>query len=262
MARGGAEHVIACVTAPATTGRRLVIVTAAVVTNHVRRLLVPWLGQFLWHHPVEIMKLARWSSHGHLEASLVNVSWPAVVLWLFHQVIVSGLLSQVTACSTRLSTDSPLKVKHHRRQGRALAMADTHRVLLLLAALTMTERCYAETCWSVTLIGSLGRLLFFSGQPERDFARQLLVANPARAALLACLVLRWFRAVALPHTTWLVASLRSLKVLLPTAACCVGVGTVHLVQYSSRYFLIIEMSDMLVTCGWFVMLGALAAAHR
>ncbi|RCI17140.1 hypothetical protein L249_1864 [Ophiocordyceps polyrhachis-furcata BCC 54312] len=242
------------------TGRRLAIVTAAVVANHVRRMLVaPWLGQALWRHPVEAMKLARWSPHGYLEASLADVSWPAVALWLCQQVILSELLSQAAARSAKPSTNSSLKVNcHRRRQGKA----DAYRVLLLLAALTLAESSYAETCWAVALIGSTARLLFYNGQPERDFAQRLLGANPARAALLACLVLRWFRTVALPHATWLAASLRSLKVVLPAAACCVGASTVHLVQHSNRYFLVIEMSDMLVTWGWSVILWALATAHR
>ncbi|RDA90780.1 hypothetical protein CP533_3621 [Ophiocordyceps camponoti-saundersi (nom. inval.)] len=267
MARDVAEHLVEHVIAPATTGRRLGIVTAAVTANHVRRMLAPWLGQFPRRHPIEAMKLARWSPHGHLEASLVDVSWPAAILWLFQQVIVSEMLSSFATAarrssSSRSSASSMPTTIFRRRRGKALTKADAHRLLLLLASLTLAESRYAETCWAVALVASTGRLLLFGDRLERDFARRLVGDHPARAALLACLVLRWLRAVALPHVAWLVATLRSLRVMLPTVACCVGAGTVHLVRYSNRYFLVIEMSDMLVTWAWFVTLGALAVAHR
>ncbi|PHH71272.1 hypothetical protein CDD80_5396 [Ophiocordyceps camponoti-rufipedis] len=230
------------VRAPVSVGRRLSIVVIAVLINHVRRVLTPWLGQFLCLHPVEAMKLARWSPHGHLEASLVEIRWPAVAWWLCRQGVEYELLRYLMT--------------------RSRLAADAHGVLLVVASLALVERCYAETCWAVALVSSTLRLLLFGDRPERDLVRRLVGAHPARAALLACLVLRWIRAVALPYATWLAASFRSLDLMLPVATWCVAAATAHLVRYSSRYFLAIEMSDMLITLGWMTVLSVLAASHE
>ncbi|PFH58652.1 hypothetical protein XA68_13421 [Ophiocordyceps unilateralis] len=274
MARGTtARHVLpvlwrdVVVLAPSSPGRRLGIVVVAVVANHVRRVLVPWLGQFLWHHPVDVMKLARWSPHGHLEATLVDVFWPAVAFWVCQQGIESKLL-RYTIARSRLAADadkcaaSGKKTQGRGHLRRALAVADGYRALLLLAALTLAERCFAETCWAVALVSSTLRLLLAGGRPERDLVRRLLCANPARATLLACLIIQWISTVALPYTAWLASSLRTLDLMLPAATWCVAAATAHMVRYSSRYFLAIEMSDMLVTLGWMAALAVLAASHQ
>ncbi|UNI16040.1 hypothetical protein JDV02_002516 [Purpureocillium takamizusanense] len=58
------------------------VVVAAVLLNHVRRVLVPWLGQFVWRHPIEAMKLARSSPCYLLEGSVgEGFDWAAVLGW-------------------------------------------------------------------------------------------------------------------------------------------------------------------------------------
>ncbi|KFA48214.1 hypothetical protein S40293_11180 [Stachybotrys chartarum IBT 40293] len=63
-------------------------IVAAVLVNHIRRVLAPWFGQFVWRHALEYMKLARSSPHYHLDISL-DYEWRGVLYFVAQQYALS-----------------------------------------------------------------------------------------------------------------------------------------------------------------------------
>ncbi|KAM4066804.1 hypothetical protein HRG_000826 [Hirsutella rhossiliensis] len=250
-------------------GRAATYVAVAVVANHIRRVLVPWLGQFVWHHAVVAdMKLARSAPHALLEASLLDFAWADVGRWACQQAALSVLARAVMARRPVDGADARRRQRGpsvgrrarapggHEGDGDAAAddshgqssdmASDARCVLRLVAGLTLLERHYTESCWALAHVYATARLLLSTRPCDAAFLRRLVLESTprARSALQAGLVLRWlYRSVSAATTTrW------PRLVLLLACACCVG--TLHILRHSGRYFILLEMSDMLVTFGW------------
>lgn len=214
-------------------------VAVAVVANHIRRVLVPWVGHSVWRHAVTDMKLARSAPHALLEASLLEFCWTEVGRWAGQR----AALSLARAVMVRRDADTRWQLAQF-DESKGERASDVSCVLRLLTGLTRLEGQYTESCWAIAHIYATTRLLLSARPCDGNFLRHLVLESTPRArlALQAVLLLRWLcgRLTAMKR--------RPRRVLL--AGCACGVGTVHVLRNSGRYFILLEMSDMLVTFAW------------
>jgi len=273
----------------------MAVIIAAVLLNHIRRVLVPWLGQFVWRHPIEAMKLARSSPCYLLEQSAgEGFAWGAVLAWGLRV----RLLSAVREVLLRKMRDGPRSVKdsgnEKRRDavsgvgdangragegsgldkkdvgprdgeadGRALGMSsaddmllDACRIVYLATSIALLEGAYAESCWAAAHIYALLRttttLLSGTLDPSaRSYVFNALSSHWSAAVFQACLIANWIAVTLLPTAAWVVrGALARADVYTPAGAYALWAGTALLVRKSNKYFIVLEMSEMLVTFGW------------
>lgn len=230
----------------------------AVLVNHIRRILTPWLGQFVWYHALGSMKLAKSAPHYFLETSL---SYDFIsVLWWVGQMYVWSAVRQLVV--RRIAYDeqarrfqeelaqkdgkSPLK----RRKKQLEMDMDFYRVGCLALTLADVERAYTETCWVGAHIYAILRILRNGSPEELLFTTRLFHSKWLHVPLLVGLFLHWVFFVALPNI-WRAIRVAGKGNLLPLSVyMAVVYGTVYLVRYSNKYFVLLEMSDMVITFNW------------
>lgn len=199
----------------------LLLVLCAVLINHIRRVLVPSLGQFLWWHALETMKLARSSPHHLLVGKTLRFSWHEVCVWSMHNQAFRLLRSQ-----------SSRRTSENQQQMPAV-------VLFAAMSLALLEHAYVETCWAGAQLYALAQVF---ASDERRVLVDGVLGGPGwlRVVFVLGLLARW---------AWYSVPVLVMKggVLLQML---VWGTTAHLVRYSNKYFILLELSDMLVTFGW------------
>ncbi|KAK5989244.1 hypothetical protein PT974_10750 [Cladobotryum mycophilum] len=229
-----------------------VYLLVAILVNHIRRVLTPWMGQFMWHHAIENMKFARSSPHYFLEESLGRCSAWGVGEWacwcyaieFVWRVVRGRVLGRERDVSSEKGEESGGRVEEMKM--------DVYRVVYLVVCLAAAERAYVETCWVAAHFYAYTRLILSPNAFDVLFLKSLLLQHRYQAILQCSLLLRWLRASFLPNMT---ASARTVPSFIAAGLFHYAVwgGTAYLVRYSNKYFLALQMSDMLVTFGWMVM---------
>ncbi|KAM3511282.1 hypothetical protein MY11210_005083 [Beauveria gryllotalpidicola] len=291
------------------------LVVAAVLGNHVRRVLVPWLGQFLWWHPVQAMRLARGAPYFFIEQQLLQSSaTDAATLgfWALQTIALEAtkallrhrLLADATTVTITITTTAAAgstNPKSQRGKGvagggrsssssstgpRAAAMrattssmaclTDCYRIIYLSLCIMHVEYAYAEACWAASWIYAATHVRLRGTTAEKLFTHQLLTGHHDQLArtesdegalahwrglsLIAGLLVWWLWHVLRPlrrHgvVAWVLSG-------LPILDGLVGAGTAHIIKYSNKYFIWLEMSEMLLTWAWLLLGLALVAAWR
>ena len=201
--------------------------------------------------------MARSSPHGFLEGALGGGGgggvWTAVLAWACQLAAVGAvrrvMLERLVADARRRGDASKGPVRGESAAPTPEVLLDAYRVLFLALTLALLERLFTETCWAAATIYAVGALLR-GGAPERHFLGDLVRSRWPVAALQACLVGQWLWRGCLPTAARTGAALARGEVHAPALTCWLWAGTAYLVRHSNRYFVLLEMSDMLVTFGW------------
>ncbi|KAK3196538.1 hypothetical protein K4F52_000420 [Lecanicillium sp. MT-2017a] len=227
------------------------LMLAAVLVNHIRRILVPWLGQFLWWHPVEAMKMAKGSPHYFLLLQL-RLDNAALGRWLLQ-------MAALALCRRELRRY--LASGQHRRRRAAVAM-DACCILHLALCLADLEAAYAESCWAGAWLYATGYIWLRGSSAQRSFALKLLwepweegeaTAQKGRGMTTLAMVVVGLLLLRAGWRTTRPFRTRGLGVAVSALAVfwgLLGAGTVHVVRYSNKYFIWLEMTDMLLTWLW------------
>ncbi|KAK8143076.1 hypothetical protein G3M48_007738, partial [Beauveria asiatica] len=312
------------------------LVVAAVLGNHVRRVLAPWLGQFLWWHPVQAMRLARGAPHFFIEQQVLQSSSAAtdaatttLGFWALQTAALAAtkallrhcLLADATTTTTTtnykptITTSATGLTNPKSRRGKGVAgggrssssssssssstgpraaamrattssmacLTDCYRIIYLTLCIMHVEYAYAEACWAASWIHAATHVALRGTTEEKLFTHRLLVTgrrhhdqHPARTesdggaamaahwrglSLIAGLLAWWsWRHVLRPlrrHgvVAWAFSG-------LPVLGGLVGAGTAHVIKHSNKYFIWLEMSEMLLTWAWLLLGLALVAAWR
>ena len=284
------------------------LIVAAVLANHVRRVLVPWLGQFLWWHPVQNMKLARDTPHYFIEEQLLRsaaTDAAALGFWALQTCALATTMALLRRrclladATTSTLTDAKSRGGQQSIDGgggggggstgpRAAAkrtatatassacLTDGCRIAYLCLCLMQVEYAYAEACWAASWMHASSQLLLRGSTAERLFTHRLLTGDYHLARvdypesslqdhwrgtlLIAGLLLWWmWRAVQPLRRHGVVGVALS---GLPLLGGLVGVSTAHIIRYSNKYFIWLEMSEMLLTWVWLALGFALVGAWR
>ncbi|KAG6047804.1 hypothetical protein E4U39_008033 [Claviceps sp. Clav50 group G5] len=228
-------------------------ILSAVIVNHARRLLLPFIGHFLFPHAIATMKLARSTPHLLLQETCSFFSWTSLWIWLLgtyvlHMARRAFLLLALSheAEHAPWSSEPPQK---QRKQSKCQVLC---RVAYLVLEMTHVETIYVETCWAASYLyallcsGTLGVAILAKGWPcsvvplallgnwtrlrlmpfVRDTRHVVLLGGPGKRG-------EWASRALVHGLVW-------------------GV-TVQMVRFSNRLFLVLELSDMFVTWGWMVL---------
>ncbi|ATY65923.1 hypothetical protein A9K55_002009 [Cordyceps militaris] len=228
------------------------LVTAAVLANHVRRVLAPWLGQFLWWHPVQAMRLARGAPHVFIAQQLRSAATLAPASrWLLQTGALALLRRGVLADVLSRGGGS--------RDATAACLTDAGRILYLALCLMRIEYAYAEACWVASWAYAV---CVRAATAERHWCSTPLLTGEDSAEdaprqwrgmlLVASLLLWWlWRVVVRPLRRHGVTGVALSGV--PVVVGLVGVGTAHIIRYANKYFIWLEMSEMLLTWVWLIL---------
>ncbi|KAG5965054.1 hypothetical protein E4U56_001926 [Claviceps arundinis] len=228
------------------------VVLSAVIINHIRRLLVPFLGHFLFPHAIATMKLARSSPHLLLQETC-SFSWTSLCTWLLstyalhmaRQAFLLRALSHEPEHAPR--SRYPPQKQRKQSKGRVLC-----RVAFLVLEMTHVETVYVATCWAASYLyallcsGTLGVAILAKGWPCSVVPLALL-GNWTRLRLIP--FARDTRDAVLLGG----AGKRGEWASRALVHGLVWGATVQMVRFSNRLFLVLELSDMFVTWGWMVL---------
>lgn len=199
----------------------------AVLVNHVRRLLVPWLGGFFVVDTIATMKMARSSPHSLIQQSL-EFSWPRFLVWLGISYVVQSATDPLTETAA------------------SRARGPIWRIMWSTLIIAGAEHAFAHACWTAAQLYAHGALILRGGAPDQAFLQSLLDKNPWKASVPLGLVVWGLHhylvpmATKLPRGRWAAGAVYAF----------IAMGTARVVRYSNYYFIALEASDMLVTFGW------------
>lgn len=203
---------------------------AAVVANHVRRVLAPWTSQTVGLSAIEALKLARSTPYYYLER-LWGVSVASLCCWAMLRL----------AC----------RRAREWRPAAGEAVQELWCICATFLGLTLAEQLYTDTCIFSGEMHAVWRLA--TGTPaERRFVVD--VAREAGWILLlhaACLAW-WIWKTVVPEVDRLAKCVASGRFTRLALQGVLWGGTLHLVRHSNRYFVALEVGDMLMTIGWIV----------
>jgi hypothetical protein len=245
------------------------LLIAAVLVNHIRRILAPWLGQFLWWHPVEAMKMARGSPHYFLQEQL-DLDVATLRRWMCQMVCLAftkRFLRRFIITGHRNGTTRPRIMA---------AVMDVCSILYAAICLADLEAAYAELCWAGAWVyatvyiwkrGSSAQLSFVQKllfeEPMQSRRRSAVVAIAAAVVGLLLVSSGWrrvVRPVLRPGGDG--SGLRVAVSALAVFWGLLGAGTVHVVRYSNKYFILLEMTDMLLTWLWMILAVVVVVVWR
>jgi hypothetical protein len=229
----------------------MIRVLAAIILNHIRRMLAPWLGQYIWWHAIDNMKFARSSPHYFLEASL-GFTWREVAVWAYWTAVLhccrvhvhNGLVSKEKTYGVS-AKGLPAKDR-----GRRRVTLGIYNMLNMAMKMALRENYYTQTCFCAAYLYAFFRLVVHGDTAERAFLAKCLRQNWLHAVFQWCLVLHWMQSLFLPTALEVFRRAKAGSLMLGIINGVIWYGTWYLVRYSNKYFILLELSDMLVTFGW------------
>ncbi|OAA63171.1 hypothetical protein ISF_05047 [Cordyceps fumosorosea ARSEF 2679] len=240
------------------------LLVAAALANHVRRVLAPWLGQ----SPPPAGDAA-----GRRRAALTAAL--ATTRALLRDRVLADAAARGGGGGASKGDDAGGGGGTGPRASRTTTcLADACRIAYLTLCLMRVEYAYAEACWAASWIYAGAHILLRGTPAERQFTHRLLflpgssdvtssLAHWCGLALIADLLLWWsWRVLVLParrHPGGLVGVALS---GLPVAVGLIGAATAHVVRYANKYFIWLEMSEMLLTWAWLALGLALVVVWR
>lgn len=204
----------------------------AVCIHQIRRVLIPWYGQFLFDPAFSGLKFAKSSPHFYFEAQILSqpLDWPGACCFAIqpHPILVSQL-HRMTKSYVRLT----------------ILGADLRAFILLIVRLAQMEYAFTQTAWAFAQVYALVRVLTSKDAKTIYFIYQIVQDNWGKSIIQALLVVYVFQSCIIP------AARQPSAVLYATT----WAGVAYLVKYSNKYFVLVEMSDVFIT--YALMIGGL-----
>jgi hypothetical protein len=233
-------------------GYRVALLQAviAILIHHIRRTLTPWLGAFIFYHPMEDLRLALSNPDVFLGQTL-SYSWSWAVFSIFQNSIVDTMAILVT--------NFLLLNTHHLRKstatilpGARTPLSETLTTLCKIAygVYTLMIRDYTF-CWGLHTISCLIALskLLLGGESEHLALTSALTGHWAKALLLACMGWYYTRHALVPTLRGAVGSALSGRPGLLLVLAGGGGVLAGMVRWRARLYLAIELSPMFIVFG-------------
>lgn len=245
-------------------GYRVALLQAvvAILINHTRRILVPWLGAFtFYHHPLEDLRLALSNPDVFLNQTLTSCSWTWILLSAIQRWLVNAVAARTTAIllSTngrvpqadppdrfRMSSSSPTPgaVTTATLEG----LMHLARVGTGVYALTTLDYVFCRSTHTVSCAIALYKLAA-GGEAERAVLAQLLETHKARSVLTLCMACHYLLHGLRPAVSAALGlAVRGRPGLLVALLSVVGVVWAT-IWWRARLYILLEMSPMFVALG-------------
>ncbi|OIW25762.1 hypothetical protein CONLIGDRAFT_504037 [Coniochaeta ligniaria NRRL 30616] len=233
----------------------------AILINHIRRILVPWLGAFTFYHPMEDLRLALSNPDVYLDQTL-SYSW----VWAFSshlQTYVFGVLAilatQVLAVNNgRLP---PSTLDSFRCSPRAVIVSleglmHLCKIGIGVYMLMTLDYIFCRGTHTVSCLIAVYKLLAGS-EAEHLALSQTLTMHWIKLPLVALMLWYYIRRALWPTFSGAVRfAVRGRPGLLITLAS-VASGVAATIRWRARLYILLEMSPMFVVLGSVVVMVAL-----
>jgi hypothetical protein len=231
-----------------------VLFGAALLLNNSRRIILPWLGGYVYGHPVEELRIALSRPDLLIEENL-SVPW-ATVIFIYGQRMVfdaaGSFLMTVLIRSHRQAVTQPRAKGLRSALALSRPMLDLQKLAFLLWTFATAEYLFCRLSHTVTLLIAYRKLLFHPSSPV------LTPAGPSPARLALHLAELWCGILGgllpLLHAA---LSRRGLG-LAPLLAACAGVMW-FIIRFRSLAFLPLETAGLFVALGH-ALVGGVALA--
>lgn len=210
-------------------------VVAAAIVNHLRRFLLPWFGEYMWRDPLKHLKLARHAPHYFLEEIMdFNPIW---ALWWTLQFGAFTIV-KLFVWTSLLQEEEP------RRSKTAVAII---MIIYLSLGFAAMEYDYAELCWTGSVLYALQAVL--RGTPEQRAYFFKLLKNSDLVLRSGAQVIGIVHAIQKTYGRMNSGWVSALSVFV----VALFYVTAHIVKYSNKYFIFLEVSEMLLTWIWIIL---------
>ena len=238
----------------------IVYVGVAILSNHVRRILLPWLGTYMFYNPMEDLRLVLTRPDVFLDEAFA-FSWSWVVLSysqryicdvfgsLFMGILVLNSNGAVAGGST---VANPRSIPEPTMQ-----VVKVGYILWLLSTL---DYIFARSINTFSFMSAHWRLLS-GGDAERIALGQVLKANWPKVLFVGAQVFDYAANGLWPlfYTSILCALVGRPGLLLLSVS--VAAGAAATIRYRARLYIALELSGMFVVLGLAVAAAALLAAE-
>jgi hypothetical protein len=223
-----------------------------ILLNHVRRILAPWLGSYIFQGPVEHLRLTRSRPDLLLEEALTR-PWQSFAV----SIAVKALVDLAAATAVDYLAANPGGVVHGKASRPSHSKPrDIARLVYVVWALAAAEYVLDRSAHTLALARACWRLV--RGTPaQRTVFCQILRSHMAAAAwALLQAYLYIARGVVPTLRLALVAATRGRPGLLVTVAGA-AVSVRWVLQWRSRLFIVLETEGLWVMLGSVALVGVL-----
>jgi hypothetical protein len=236
-------------------GRAFIYLLLAILVNHIRRTLWPWLGGDLHYAPLGDLKLAIGSPHLFL-AEVLGRTWR-------ERIEMMGIKMGVDVLGA-LAVGALVEEK----EGESVRM-DVARVGAVVYMLSAVEYVHARTCHTLAVMVAcvkgvvpLPKTIWGvgGGGSEAHRAAHWGVLRAAGSAARIALAVRVVVYVMFALVPMVVGAARGVGAGRPgMGVVMAGVGYVTYVvtRWSNKYYMVLEMWGMVLVMGWVAVAGVL-----
>ncbi|KAK3988811.1 hypothetical protein QBC44DRAFT_328609 [Cladorrhinum sp. PSN332] len=240
----------------------------AAITHHIRGMLLPWLGQYLWYYPLENLRLATTNPDVFFPVMLkfswwwVAFMWTQKLCWDFTVGLGMGFLvlkerekNGEMITNPDGATQTPAYLPATKSWERAL---DVSRVAYLVWLFSTVEFMFSRGVHTVAWLLAFGKLLF-GGDAEHIALGNSLRDNWLKVPFVVWQVGGYIKSGLIP-LVWasVVCAVLGQPGLLIVSSGTVGV-VVAIIKYRSTFYMALEVSGLFVVGGFLgltiVMLG-------
>ncbi|KAK4185425.1 hypothetical protein QBC35DRAFT_389545 [Podospora australis] len=218
----------------------------AVVINHIRSILFPWLGTYLWyHHPLEDLRLARSNPEVFLDEMFSSLQWSWALGSFLHKGVVDYLAGVALACITK-DTERREKNRGTEREREILKL---YHVSYLLWIFSCLEYVFTRTVHTLAFALAVGKLL--SGKRAEWTALGMVVKKHWHKVPIVVWKMGWYITYGILPLGWASVNCAVQKKgagLLVAVGGAVG-GVVGIILYRSVFYIALQVSGMFVALG-------------
>lgn len=225
----------------------------AILINHIRRTLVPWLGAFMFYHPMDDLRLALSNPDVFVDQTL-SYSWSWAV-FSHLQTYLFGVLAILTTQVLLLNNGRLPRSTEERCRSSPRAMIVSlegamHlcRIATGVYMLMTLDYIFCSGTHTISCLIAVSKLLAGT-KAEHQALSQALVAHWTKVPIAALMLWQYVRHALVPTFSGalLFAALGRPGLLITLLSTAGGVAST--IRWRARLFILLEMSPMFVVLG-------------
>lgn len=231
-----------------------------ILLNHVRRILFPWLGTYMFYNPMEDLRLVRARPDVFLnQAFAFSWSW---VVFSYAQKRVCDILGRFLMDALLVNSGvvtakvSGLPDRRHVPERTLQAF----KVCYVLWALAALDFIFARSVNTFSFVTAFQQLLS-GGTAERTALSHILEIHRLKLPLIGVQVVGYITTGLLPMAYISVQCALTGRPGLLLVSVAVAAGASATIRFRSRLYIALELSSMFVALGFAIVAAMLLAAE-
>ncbi|KAM7192657.1 hypothetical protein V8F33_008268 [Rhypophila sp. PSN 637] len=218
-------------------------ILVAIVINHIRTILVPWLGVDTWQNPLEQLRLSLSNPEVFLD-EFHSYTWVWMAFSTFQRVALGFVAGQILEGA--LTSVSPTKLLPGFRHSQF------YIVCYMVWVLTTAEYLFSHTINLFAVATAFWNLASSESEAGLSALRMVMAKRWPKMIPTAAQMLYLIRFTALPIVTLGVRTALNGHLGLSLFIGLVVVLARAIIVHRSFFFIALQMSGMFVAAGWFL----------